>query len=167
MNFENISIGIGKTIVEFFSEEMVARVCRYLARAKEIMIAQSHGWQTRNKKDKSSETSLYPYMNSCELYCVQTWAGEQQGTRRWCLKPLWELATLSALLQRRSPASQQDVNSWIEWVGCKQSPLPSPPWWLRPQLPWLSASSVASAHPSPGQGQQLHWIFYHQSRFIH
>jgi len=30
MNFENISIGIGKTIVEFFSEEMVARVCRYI-----------------------------------------------------------------------------------------------------------------------------------------
>ena len=115
MNFENISIGIGKTIVEFFSEEMVARVCRYLARAKEIMIAQSHGWQTRNKKDKSSETSLYPYMNSCELYCVQTWAGEQQGTRRWCLKPLWELATLSALLQRQSPASQQNVNSWISF----------------------------------------------------
>ena len=39
MNFENISIGIGKTIVEFFSEEMVARVCRYLVWTKEIMIA--------------------------------------------------------------------------------------------------------------------------------
>jgi len=34
MNFENISIGIGKTIVEFFSVEMVARVCRYLVRGQ-------------------------------------------------------------------------------------------------------------------------------------
>ena len=35
---ENISIGIGKTIVEFFSVEMVERVCRYLKKSQE-----SHG----------------------------------------------------------------------------------------------------------------------------
>ena len=37
-NLENISIGIGKTIVEFFSVEMVERVCRYLKKSQE-----SHG----------------------------------------------------------------------------------------------------------------------------
>merc|ERR1719474_1629262 len=31
MNFENISIGIGKTMVEFFSVEIVESVCRYLS----------------------------------------------------------------------------------------------------------------------------------------
>ena len=40
MNFENISIGIGKTMVEFFSVEIVESVCRYLWKIGVIYVGQ-------------------------------------------------------------------------------------------------------------------------------